>query len=158
MSGCPSWKNRHFSVFLAPLLPFSAFFCTKAFFLQFYSKNAAEGIKWNHLILGGRLATWSAWYKCQNNQNAQKCLRRVRMVFSGLQGESPKRVCCKVRNTVLGCFPRCKTGFARCERLFWWDSWHRDAKSPLALLLSIRGHFGCFDTCARPTGLQGLTS
>ena len=65
------------------------------------------------------LAISRPWCNCQNSQNAQKCLTRVRKVFSGLRGETPKTVSCTVRNPFLGSFPRCETGFGRCERLFW---------------------------------------
>ena len=102
-----------------------------------------------------QLATPLAWYKCQNSQNAQKCLGRVRKVFLGLRSESPKTVSCTVRNCLLGCFARCETRFARCERLFW-DSRPRETKSLLALSLKHFGHFGCFDTCTRPAGLKRL--
>ena len=37
-------------------------------------------------------------------------------MFSGLWVESPKTVICTVRSPA---FSSCKTGFARCERLFW---------------------------------------
>ena len=61
-------------------------------------------------------------------------------MFSALQSESPTTVSCTVRNCVLGCFARCETGFARCERLFW-DSRPRETKSLLALSLK---HFWAF--------------
>ena len=54
--------------------------------------------------------------------------------------ERPKIVSCTVRNPVLGCFPRCETRFARCERLFW-DSQPNDPKSLLAPSLK---HFWAF--------------
>ena len=98
-------------------------------------------------------ATPLAWYKCQNSQIAQKCLGRVRKVVAGLRSESPKPVSCTVRNCVLGCFARCETGFARCERLFW-NSWPRETKSLLALSLKHFWGFWLFGTCTRPTGSQ----
>ena len=58
-----------------------------------------------------RVATPQAWYKHLKSQNAQKCLRRVRKVFSHSRASQ--------NGPVLGCFHRCETGFARCERLFW---------------------------------------
>ena len=61
-------------------------------------------------------------------------------MFSGLWSGSPKIVSCTVRNPVLGCFPRCKTRFARCERLFW-DARPKDPKSLLAPSLK---HFWAF--------------
>ena len=64
----------------------------------------------------------------------------MRKVFSGLRSESPKTLSCTVRNCLLGCFARCETEFARCERLFW-DSWPRGTKSLLALSLK---HFWAF--------------
>ena len=46
---------------------------------------------------------------------SEKCpksaLRRVRKVCLCFRSESPKTVSCAVRSPVLGCFPRCETGF-----------------------------------------------
>ena len=48
-----------------------------------------------------------------------KVLRERAKGVLGLLSESPKTVSCTLRNCVLGCFARCETAFARCERLFW---------------------------------------
>ena len=59
------------------------------------------------------------WYKCQNSQNAQKCLRRVLKVTWGLPAESPKRVSRTVE-TLFRTGGNClKGGSAPCKRLFW---------------------------------------
>ena len=65
----------------------------------------------------------------------------------------PKQSFARCEAYVLGCFARCETGFAQCQRLFW-DTRPREIRSLSALSLSTFGHFGCFDTCTRPTGSQ----
>ena len=99
------------------------------------------------------IATLMAWYKCQNSQNAQKCLRRVLKVLSGLRAESLKRVSRTVQTLFRTGGNSLKQGFAPCKRLFW-GSRPGGPKTPFALSLSTFGHFGCFDTCTRPSGSQ----
>ena len=66
------------------------------------------------------------------------------------QDLTPKTFSCTARSPFLGSFPRCETGFGRCERLFW-DSRPEGPKWLLALSVSTFRHFGCFDTCTRAT-------
>ena len=94
-----------------------------------------------------------AWYKCQNSQNVQKCLRRVPKVFSGLRAERPKRVSRTVQTLFRTGGNSLKQGFALCNRLFW-GSQPGGPKTLLALSLGTFGHFGCFDTCTRPAESQ----
>ena len=105
------------------------------------------------MLVDTSLATLMAWCKCQNSQNAQKCLRRVLKVFSGLRAESPKRVSRTVQTLFRTGGNSLKQGFALCNRLFW-ASRPGGPKTLLALSLSTFAHFGCFDTCTRPAGSQ----
>ena len=92
------------------------------------------------------------WYKCQNSQNAQKCLRRVLKVVWGLPAESTKRV--SHRPNPVSHRGNClKRGFAPCKRLFW-ESHSGGPKTPFAPSLSTFGLFGCFDNCTRAAESQ----
>ena len=71
-------------------------------------------------------------------------------------GASPKIVSCTVRNLGLGCFPRCETRFARCERLFW-DSRPKDPKSLLAPSLKQFWAFWLLRHVYQASGVANLT-
>ena len=97
------------------------------------------------------------WYKCQNSQNAQKCLRRVLKVIWGLPAESPKRVSRTVQ-TLFRTGGNCmKRGFAPCTRLFW-ECHSGGPKTPFAPSLSTFGHFRCSDSCTRAAESQLFAS
>ena len=115
----------HFSLFSFVSLCLSSF---SLFFFVFLS------------FLCFHLATPLAWYKCQNSQNAQKCLRRVLKVIWGLWAESPKRVSRTVQALFRTGRNIPKHSFALCKRLFW-DSHSGGPKTPFALSLK---HFWAF--------------
>ena len=101
------------------------------------------------------VATPLDWYKCQNIENAHKCLRRVLKVIWSLWAESPKRVSRTVQTLPRTGRNSPKHSFAPCKRLLW-DSHSGGPKTPFALSLNTFGHFGCFDTCTRPAGSKLL--
>ena len=118
-------------------------FCRRHF-RDFYIVRAMVEIPW-------------PWYKCQNSQNAQKCIRRVLKVIWGLPAESPKRVSRTVQ-TLFRTGGNClKRGFAPCKRLFW-ESRPGGPKTPFAPSLSTFGHLGCFDSCTRAAESFGVST
>ena len=85
-----------------------------------------ERAQWQLVAATNHPEIWNLWQfkgeasePCPNSQDAQECSGRVRKVFPGLRGESPKTVSYVVRNLILGSARWFESEFVLCDRLFW---------------------------------------
>ena len=76
----------------------------------------------------------------KTSQDAQKCSKRVREVFSGLPSKSPKPDSCTVQQPVLGTFPWCDTRFAPVRKTL---SRHQSTFGTLLVHFWACGHAAC---------------